>query len=92
MKIGNLRILVSPKQKNEKEQKIGSIIVPGSLRHKKTLTEGIVIECGTGTPDILMEVKVGDTVLFHDADSRIKVDNNILLEMNDILMVILNKI
>jgi len=86
MKIGNLRILVSPKQKNEEEQRIGSIIVPSSLRHKKTLTEGIVIECGTGTPDIPMEVKIGDTAMFYNAESRIKVGNNILLEMNDILM------
>ena len=52
------------------------------------LTEGEVIECGKGTPDIPMEVKVGDRIKFHNFDGRLKVGENILLDKEDILLIL----
>jgi len=52
------------------------------------LTEGEVIECGKGTPNIPMEVKVGDRILFHNFDGRLKVGENLLLDKEDILLIL----
>ena len=83
-----MKVLVVPnKDKETKEKKVGSITIPETLRHKKTLTEGKVIATGKGTPQIKMEVKEGDTVLFHNFDERIRIKDAILLEQNDILYI-----
>jgi co-chaperonin GroES (HSP10) len=87
MKVGNLRVLVKPQIQPQQERKIGSIIVPSTLRHKKILTEGVVMQAGAGTPEIPMEVKEGDTVLFLNDDSRLQVGGGVLIKMEDILFV-----
>ena len=87
-KINPLKLLVAPKKEAQTEKKIGHIIVPGTIRHKKVLTEGLVVECGKGTPDIPMEVKVGDRIKFHNFDGRLKVGENILLDKEDILLIL----
>lgn len=87
-KIGNLRVLVKPIEKEEKEEKIGSIIIPTTLRHKKKLTEAVVLKCGSGTPDIPMEVKEGDHIMFHMLENHYTTHEGVLIEMNEILYVL----
>jgi co-chaperonin GroES (HSP10) len=87
MKLGNLQILVRPLKQKAKEEKIGSIIIPGTLRHRKKLTEAEVVECGKGTPDIPMEVKKDNKVLFHNLENRIKINDCILISLEDVLFI-----
>lgn len=87
-KIGNLRVLVRPLNSATEEKKIGSIIVPVTVRHKMELMEGEVVETGLGTPDIPMEVKVGERVMFKDGESRLRINGCVVLEQEDILMIL----
>lgn len=77
-----------PKKTVQQERKIGSIIVPTTVRHKKVLTEGEVVQTGRGTPDIPMEVKPGDKILFHNMDNRLRIGEDILMDMEDVLLII----
>ena len=87
-KVGNLLILVRPQEKKIGEKKIGSIIVPTTVRHKKELTEGLVIQCGLGTPDIPMEVRPSDRIMFHLTEDLLQVEDCYLLKMEHVLFVL----
>lgn len=51
-------------------------------------TVGVVEQAGLGTPDIVMEVKVGDRIMFKNGSDRIKVDGLVLLEQEDVLFIL----
>jgi co-chaperonin GroES (HSP10) len=87
-KVGNLRVLVRPVAESATEKKIGSIIVPVTVRHKMETIEAVVVEAGRGTPSIPMQVKVGDRVTVKDGDSRLKIGDCILLDQDDILQIL----
>jgi co-chaperonin GroES (HSP10) len=80
--------LVRPVVESATEKKIGSIIVPVTVRHKMELIEGEVVQAGRGTPGIPMQVKVGDRVMFKDGDSRLRIDDCVLLDQDDILQIL----
>lgn len=66
---------------------IGSIYVPSTVRHKMETSEGEVVAVGSGSEEIPMEVSVGDTVIFMDGDHRLRIDDNVLLDLDDVLFV-----
>ncbi len=86
-KLKNSLILVRPIMTEAKEEKIGSIIIPSTVRHKQKLLEGEVLMTGKGTPDEPMEVRVGDIILFKDNDNRIRVEDNVLMEQSEVLFI-----
>jgi len=51
-------------------------------------TEGVVEVAGNGTPQIPMEVKAGDRILFKNGTDRIVIDGLVLLEQEDILFIL----
>ena len=87
-KVGNLFALVSPITKREKVKKIGSIIIPDTVKTKITLSEGEVKAVGNGTPLIPMEVKPGDRIMYVHNDNRPVIDEMILIQVDDIYMVL----
>lgn len=50
-------------------------------------SEGEVIAVGSGSEEIPMEVSVGDTVIFMDGDHRLRIEGNVLLDLDDVLFV-----
>lgn len=87
-KVGNLFVLVNPITKQEKENKIGSIIIPDTVRHKSKLMEAEVMAAGNGTPLIPMEVEAGDHIMYMHNDNRPVVDDMILVQVDDIYLVV----
>ncbi len=87
------RVLVK-RVEEEKEQKVGGIIIPDSAKEKPT--EGVVRALGTGKTDengkkLPFEVKVGDRVLISKyGGSEIKIDGREykLLNSDDILAIV----
>jgi chaperonin GroES len=81
------RVLVEPQ---EAEVKTASgIIIPDSAQEKPQ--KGKVLAVGPGTKDVVMEVKVGDVVLYGKySGTEIKVDdkNCLIMRQSDILAVI----
>jgi co-chaperonin GroES (HSP10) len=72
----------------EQEKKIGLIIVPTTVRHKMDVIEGEVVEVGNGTPDIPMELRVGDIVKFKHGENRLIIDELVLLDQDDVLFIV----
>ncbi|MFH0760920.1 MAG: co-chaperone GroES [Bacteroidota bacterium] len=81
------RVLVEPQ---EAEVKTASgIIIPDSAQEKPQ--KGKVLAVGPGTKDVVMEVKVGNVVLYGKySGTEIKVDdkNCLIMRQSDILAVI----
>lgn len=80
--------MVSPITRQEKENKIGSIIIPDTARHKAKLMEAEVKAVGNGTPLIPMEVEDGDRIMYMHNDNRPVVDEMVLVQVDDIYMVL----
>ncbi len=85
------RVLIEPVA--EKEEKIGSIIIPDTAKEKPQ--EGKVVAVGTGKQDngkvIPLQVKVGDRVLYGKyAGTEIKKDGKeyLIVRESDILAII----
>jgi chaperonin GroES len=78
----------------EKEKKVGGIIMPDSAKEKPQ--QGKVVAVGKGrradNGDLIdLEVKVGDTVIFSKyAGTEIKVENNdyLVMKESDLLAII----
>lgn len=87
-KVGNLFVLVNPITMPEKENKIGSIIIPSTVRHKSVLMEAEVKAVGNGTPLIPMEVEPGDHIMYMHNDNRPEVDGMTLVQVDDIYLVL----
>ena len=79
-------ILILPREK--KEKKIGSIIVPATIRDKMADQYGTVIAVGADTDDYDMPIKEGDEVLFMDKPNHIEVDVRKLVHIEDILLIL----
>ena len=94
MKISPLADRILVKQKEEKEQNVGGIIIPDSAQEKSQ--EGTVVAIGTGKRDdagkkIPFNVKKGDTVLLPKyGGSEVKIDGVVhyILTENDILGIV----
>ncbi len=82
------RVLIEPQ---EAETKTASgIYIPDSAQEKPM--QGKVVAVGSGTKDIEMELKVGDTVLYGKySGSEITIDNNdyVIMKQSDVFLVIL---
>ena len=81
------RVLIEPQ---EAETKTASgIYIPDSAQEKPM--QGEVIAVGSGTKDIEMELKVGDTVLYGKySGSEITVDGNdyVIMRQSDVLAIL----
>ena len=80
--------MVSPITTPQKENKIGSIIIPDTVRHKSKLMEAEVKAVGNGTPFIPMEVEVGDHIMYMHNDNRPVVEEMTLVQVDDIYLVV----
>ena len=87
-KVGNLYVLALPITRREKVKKIGSIIIPETVRTKVTLMEGEVKAVGNGTPMIPMEVKPGDHIMYMYNENRPVIDEMVLIQVDDIYLVV----
>ena len=85
------RVLIEPQ---EAETKTASgIYIPDSAQEKPM--QGKVVAAGSGTKDIEMELKVGDTVLYGKySGSEITVDGNdyVIMPQSDVLAILQQKI
>ncbi len=88
-KLGNLKLLVNPKPESAaKERVVNGIIMLSNVVNKLMLAEGTVVAVGNGTPDIPMEVKVGDLIMFRNGENRLNIDGNVLLDQDDVLFIL----
>ncbi len=81
------RVLVKPMEAEEKTS--SGIIIPDSAQEKPQ--SGTVVAVGTGTADLKMEVKVGDTVLygkFSGTEISVEGDDFLIMSQADILAVL----
>ncbi len=82
------RVLIEPQ---EAETKTASgIYIPDSAQEKPM--QGKVVAVGSGTKDIEMELKVGDTVLYGKySGSEITIDSNdyVIMKQSDVFLAIL---
>lgn len=81
------RVLILPNPAEEKTA--GGLIIPDTAKEKPLV--GKVVAAGPGTPEIKMEVKVGDEVLYGKyAGTEIHVDGEdyLIMKQADILAVI----
>lgn len=94
MKVRPLGDRVLVKRVEEKEQKVGSIIIPDSAKEKPS--EGEIVAVGVGARNdkgevIALEVKVGDKILFGKySGSEVKVDGQeyMIMRESDILAIV----
>lgn len=81
------RVMIEPE---EAETKTASgIYIPDSAQEKPQ--QGKVVAVGSGTKDIEMELKVGDTVLYGKySGSEITVDGNdyVIMHQSDVFLVL----
>lgn len=81
------RVMIEPE---EAETKTASgIYIPDSAQEKPQ--QGKVVAVGSGTKDIEMELKVGDTVLYGKySGSEITVDGNdyVIMNQSDVFLVL----
>ena len=80
--------MCSPITKREKVKKIGSIIIPDTVKTKTTLMEGEVKAVGNGTPMIPMEVEPGDHIMYMYNENRPVIDEMVLIQVDDIYLVV----
>lgn len=81
------RVLIEPTEAEAKTS--GGIFIPDSAQEKPQ--KGKVIAVGTGTKDVKMEVKVGDTVLYGKySGTEINVDNKdyLIMRQSDIIAIL----
>lgn len=81
------RVLIEPKPAEEKTA--GGLFIPETAKEKPL--EGKVVAAGPGTKEIVMEVKVGDNVLYGKyAGTEISVDGKdyLIMRQSDILAII----
>ncbi len=81
------RVLVEPMPAEEKTA--SGIIIPDSAREKPQ--KGTVVAVGSGSGDVKMEVKVGDTVLYGKYAGTEVSDNDkdyLIMNQSDILAVV----
>lgn len=81
------RVLIEPTEAEAKTS--GGIFIPDSAQEKPQ--KGKVIAVGTGTKDVEMEVKVGDTVLYGKySGTEINVDNKdyLIMRQSDIIAIL----
>jgi len=81
------RVLVLPDPAEEKTA--GGLFIPDTAKEKPLA--GKVVAAGPGTKDVLMEVKVGDRVLYGKyAGTEITVEGTayLIMKQNDILAII----
>ena len=81
------RVLILPNPAEEKTA--GGLIIPDTAKEKPLA--GKVVAVGPGTPEVKMEVKVGDQELDgKDAGQEIQIDGTdyLIMKQNDILAII----
>ncbi|MQY79242.1 MAG: co-chaperone GroES [Bacteroidetes bacterium] len=81
------RVLIEPTEAEAKTS--GGILIPDSAQEKPQ--KGKVVAVGTGTKDVEMEVKVGDTVLYGKySGTEINVDNKdyLIMRQSDIIAIL----
>ena len=81
------RVLILPNPAEEKTA--GGLIIPDTAKEKPLA--GKVIAVGPGTSEVMMEVKVGDQVLYGKyAGQEIQIDGEtyLIMKQNDILAII----
>lgn len=81
------------KQVEEKESKVGGIILPNSAQEKQEIAEVVAVGPGgvIDGKDVVMQVNVGDRVLYSKyAGSQFKVDGKevTIIRQNDILAIV----
>lgn len=87
MKPLGTRVIVEPLLAEEKTQ--GGIIIPDSAKEKPQ--SGKVVAVGPGTKDEVMEVSVGDVVLYGKySGTEISYENNdyLIMSQSDILAIV----
>jgi chaperonin GroES len=94
MKIKPIRDNIVVKRIEEKEKKVGTIIIPDSAKEKPMTAEVIAVGSGKVLKDgkkLPLEVKVGDKVLIGKySGSEIKLDNTdyLILKEDEVLGII----
>ena len=81
------RVLILPDAAEEKTA--GGLIIPDTAKEKPLA--GKVVAAGPGTKDVMMEVKVGDHVLYGKyAGTEIRIDGTdyLIMKQQDILAII----
>lgn len=81
------RVLIEPTEAEAKTS--GGIFIPDSAQEKPQ--KGKVVAVGTGTKDVEMEVKVGDTVLYGKySGTEINVNNQdyLIMRQSDIIAIL----
>lgn len=82
------RVLIE-KEKDDAEQKVGSIIIPDTASKEKP-TMGKVVAVGTDD-ELKKNIKVGDTIIYSKyAGDEIKVDDKeyMIIQRSDILAIV----
>jgi chaperonin GroES len=94
MKIKPIRDNIVVKRIEEKEKKVGTIIIPDSAKEKPMTAEVIAVGSGKVLKDgkkLPLEVKVGDKILIGKySGSEIKLDNTdyLILKEDEVLGII----
>lgn len=81
------RVVVEPQAAQEKTA--SGLYIPEAAKERPL--QGIVVAVGTGTKDVEMEVKAGDTVLYGKyAGTEISLDGKdyLIMKQNDILAIL----
>ena len=89
MKIKPLSDRVVIEQKKAEEKTASGLFIPDTAKEKPL--QGTVVAVGPGTSEVVMEVKVGDNVLYGKyAGTEITFDNQdyLIMKQNDILAII----
>jgi len=81
------RVLIDPVQVEEKTE--GGIIIPGNVNKKPT--EGVVVVRGNSLPDVEMEIREGDKVVFNEgAGNEVEINEKeyLLMEQRHVLFFV----
>jgi len=84
------RVLIDPVQVAEKTE--GGIIIPGNVNKKPT--EGVVVVRGNSLPDVEMEIREGDKVVFNEgAGNEVEINEKeyLLMEQRHVLFFVRTK-
>ncbi|MDR0420518.1 MAG: co-chaperone GroES [Prevotellaceae bacterium] len=81
------RVIIEPKAAEERTA--SGIYIPDTAKEKPQ--RGIIVAVGNGTKDVVMEVKIGDEVLYGKyAGTELNIDgvDYLIMKQNDILAVV----
>lgn len=81
------RVVIEPKAAEEKTA--SGIFIPDTAKEKPQ--RGIIVAVGSGTKDVVMEVKAGDEVLYGKyAGTELNVDGTdyLIMKQSDILAIV----